>query len=144
MVRVEAFAEAMSKTHGSSSSLETIWRIQICNDDTQKIIRHKQAKRRPNPGHTFIDINGDESDFFALVGTDNGKSTLRLLEKYPAMFGRKRISGVRIEETDLCWFLQEVLVPVPRPDEPENPDRPLSNRKKYVIGKENVYLKARK
>lgn len=118
-----SISRVMASTGGNAKSLEAIWRIAIDNQDTNRIIGEAMEKHRiPEDG--FVDIPAGEDEFFALLATDNGKGSARMLATYPQMFGKKTISRVRVFKKRLCWFLEEVEIPEPSVAVPEGPSTP--------------------
>ncbi len=71
---------------------------------------------RAIPGGGPVTLREGESDFFALLGTDNGRSTARMLATYPRMFGRKVITEAVVDmyTPSICWVLK-VLEPLAEP-----------------------------
>lgn len=92
----------------------------IANNETLGIIE----RIRPRPGKRStkepVDLDAGTDGFFALLGSDNGRGAARMLVDYPQMFGRKTISSVRVFPGDICWFLDEVVIPKPAAPDPSS------------------------
>lgn len=129
--------KAMEITGGQMRSIETIWRIQIQNDTTQRLIadtanrpRYQQLDLRQ-----YMDIDSSTDDFYALLATDNGKGPARMLAAYPGLFGGKIITRARIfphgGDPHICWFLEEIETGNLSPTTPSEPgDGPLSRKQR--------------
>ncbi|KAJ6784482.1 hypothetical protein PWT90_05603 [Aphanocladium album] len=113
----------------STRNLETVWRYMVANPDTQAVMRVVSYRLHDN---TKVAIQSGTDEFFALLGTDNGKGVAYLLADFPQMFGRKIISHVSIPlPQTLCWTLQVYPEPAPtvRMPVPElSGASPLSNK----------------
>lgn len=92
------FAQQMTDG-GSISNLRAVIRHQAANPGTLTTLRilFKNRKLRPNAGDgTWYEWNETEHDvfFFALVGTDNVKGILWLLNDHSAEIGKKEVTRV--------------------------------------------------
>lgn len=109
-----AFQNAVSTSGNSSKKLMAIWRIWVENLETRRIIDHIC----PIEG-TTRDIDTSDDDFFALLGTANGKTIPRMLAAYPQFFGRRIVTKARVirhrgrKFPSICWFLEEAPINEP-------------------------------
>ncbi|QPH03757.1 hypothetical protein C2857_000127 [Epichloe festucae Fl1] len=122
-----AFQNAVSTSGNSSKNLETIWRIWVENLDTRMVINHIC----PIEG-TTRDIDTSDDDFFALLGTVNGKTIPRMLATYPQYFGRRIVTKARVinhrgrQFPSICWFLKEAPTKEPTKRQQRKHRRELS------------------
>ncbi|KAK3939972.1 hypothetical protein QBC46DRAFT_436245 [Diplogelasinospora grovesii] len=116
-------SRVMAAHGGNAKALETIWMVKILNNTTTGAVLEELERRRRERGPIWWELCADDDGFFALLGTDHGKGSARMLATYPKMFGRKTISRVGVFKKNLCWFVEEAAVPEPRAAAPEVPSK---------------------
>ncbi|SPQ20321.1 bc679d9c-9bc0-40a6-86af-9820c1cef2c1 [Thermothielavioides terrestris] len=80
---------------GGMANLVEIFRLNIVNPVTEGLISTIGSKSvRPNDDKAPLTFGEDDDEFFALLGTDNGRGVAQMLGTYPLMFGYKVIQKV--------------------------------------------------
>jgi hypothetical protein len=106
---------------GGMANLVEIFRLNIVNPVTEGLISTIGSKSvRPNDDEAPLTFGEDDDEFFALLGTDNGRGVARMLGTYPLMFGCKVIQKVLVgpwsQPPNICWAVGELKgVPKPSP-----------------------------
>ncbi|OBS23231.1 hypothetical protein FPOA_03784 [Fusarium poae] len=122
---------AVTQTGAPASMAEcvAIWRLNIVNQQTQRII-NLMKEENGNPFRAF-EVGEEDPLFLALLSSDNGRSIACMLRDYPWLFDFKTIVSAYIVPSDLpCvyWMLKKVFVdivpPRPRPEDIPLPDSP--------------------
>ncbi|KAM0414638.1 hypothetical protein ACHAPT_013521 [Fusarium lateritium] len=126
---VQALAER-NRSAGTMVALFSIWRLNIDNGQTQRLITALASKNQ-HPGAPF-EICEDEPLFFALVASDHGRGIASLLRDYPWMFGFKTLVSATILPSasmpSLYWRLKAVLTDPEVSDTPPVPSSPMSRK----------------
>ncbi|KAH6622543.1 hypothetical protein F5144DRAFT_655860 [Chaetomium tenue] len=111
------------------TALLAIVRFNVVNRVTTAVVVKVHSQRpRATPGP--LTLRPGEADFFALLGTENGKGVARMLGAYPRMFDQKIIASTRIDPIDppsICWVLEKLEEEPAVPAEAVSP-RPMSHK----------------
>ncbi|KAH7161953.1 hypothetical protein B0J13DRAFT_632691 [Dactylonectria estremocensis] len=87
-----AFHRVTAAYGGDAKGLQAIWRLNIENNTTKRII---ETICGPHP-MIPVDLQAGDDGFFALLGSDHGKGPARMLAAYPEMFGCRIIASVPV------------------------------------------------
>ncbi|GAB1316350.1 hypothetical protein MFIFM68171_06560 [Madurella fahalii] len=139
-------AKVMATHGGNMRGLQSIWRLTIANEFTQRVIKTICGDRM-----IPIEFDTGNTQFLALLTTIHGKGPGRMLSTYPDIFGRRLMSRVRVlppdkemSLPDLCWILEEVpelerLVAQPPPPDLDSPMSRKERRKhKRLLSRSSV------
>jgi hypothetical protein len=96
------------------TNLRAILRVTIVNEITRGLIEllGREAFARGASRDRPLTFEEGEPDFFALLGTENGKGCAWMLADYPQMFGRKVITKAVVDpwsdRPNIWWVLREL------------------------------------
>ena len=98
------------------SDLKFVCRMAIVNKLTKSILKKIDgsipALDGDDQNHRHRIIDPTEADFFALLGTDNGRGVASMLKAYPHFYGWKNIKSAVVYPDDtkigpaMCWVLE--------------------------------------
>jgi hypothetical protein len=96
------------------TNLRAILRVTIVNQTTRGLIKllEREALARGASRDLPLTFEEGQPDFFALLGTENGKGCAWMLADYPLMFGRKVITKAVVDPwsdlPNICWLVREL------------------------------------
>lgn len=97
------------------SGLKFVWRMSVVNKLTTSIIEEIDGSisTLEGDGQTYRHrtIHAKDADFYALLGTDNGRGIASMLKAYPQFYGWKNIKSVILYPDKsigpaICWVLE--------------------------------------